>query len=329
MSFLIHSLKDKIYKDNKLVYEFDFARDIDISKSDIFIVNHKDKYIEFIGTKNYNTVSSDYIDVIGEKETKSDYIRFTETAPMNFNTYGSDIDIRDRFIYAAINKSVDMKISDGLLIEFSEKLKTNFTISIVNRKYYEVLLEIYNRKIPLCSEVFAKEDTKRVKFDFYPGNCIKIHCLFQNVINMNYSTTIDFYDDLIFAMLNIKNGTIYINGQKRGFKIPEDFLEEDMFIQITHTNKKPGDGPEYLEFKPISYCSKEGFLYFKPFNVANGKSKVFVFYKGNPRIENYSYGNNSWQILKNDCMISEEKLTIRANMSTGDRIYGIIIASDK
>lgn len=328
MKYFHTEMKKRILLGQEIVKEYDFLDEIDVSRSDHYFIDDKEKYLEFF----YSII---------DDISLNDYrlYRFGSFSGHGKSVYllpSVDKEINDSIKRSQVfvNKPISPRETPIIHLNMEMNAAANICIWIGNNYVFETHNSYLNGTAPWDTERKECMEFERTAVFFNQFSVNISQYSGKQRINKgkdaafsNDNSKIDCYIDIQKGYLKLgRNGKkVYHKGliQNEGCSINISCNSSEQYIS---SDLLPG-----LIINRFELCKSEGIVYFKPFNASAGKAlNVSVIYKGNVTIQYLSEESKKWiTVIEGIGIKGQLQMSLRAFMNTNDRIHDLLILKTK
>lgn len=313
----INRIIDEIYQKHNVIREIDFDRDIDTEKSDRFVIDEKERYLEFLFKSAASISLCDYTVILGEiKEEENRTIRLISS----LEKLTEDSLMR---AYLLVENKVPFKETDMVFFNIERSKEFAFNIGLNNYSRYNHMHMIKNHETG-----FFEKSEERISFmSTFTGNEAFLNYVTGNGAEL--LQTLEMRDTAsIQYILDFKNNLVILNERK--YKMPlNSFIEKDTsYINLALLPVKEQEKEPWVHIKEISYGKEQGYIYFN-LNLRDYKTDkigIYCISSANPGVQVYSKTREEWcDLNQNRFKADHEDIQIRIRMKFGDKIYKIFV----
>ncbi|SHJ66672.1 hypothetical protein [Paramaledivibacter caminithermalis] len=283
-------------KDNYLISQIDFEKDIDKEKTgDMNYHISNDGYIRFYGKVQKESNKKDIKKIINDD--KIGMINFTKIKFRNSRLLCIDaLDIYNDFHLLICNKEY-LEQLENQIFELNEDDKFELE-KIFDSNIYGTLFKIFDTDIVIKS----KDSLRTYETNLYEDSSIE------------------------FVMFDLENSQLILintNGEKKRIYLPMKYGQEILLVSN-------GLSDEHIK-NNIKICTeREGYFYFSKLTDSLLKNiEIAMLFKGSCHLEYYDFKRDKWIKHTQKIIKANNELKMRIKMTLGDTLYGVFFLKSK
>ncbi|NLJ89030.1 MAG: hypothetical protein GX327_09730 [Epulopiscium sp.] len=325
----INDFTEEIIKNHKNVYVVDFEKDIYIDKSDYYELNEEENCLTFLYQEIKELKPEDFYVVTGAIQPMKDGFKLASLSdPKNMATE------QQRALVISKDPIV-LNTNDSLYIAYERNVNTIY-MSLVSKYFYEQTMRLHNKEINF-EEWLATTQTRNESI---------------RIINELHKNRFVFYEKKGNQQATPDNISIFNNQQELKYLI--NFAERYILmsnrkkhILLNNTNQNTNQNINdlyYLCFiyhpsvelnkaniKNLKLTKSQGYVYLKQienFGNRESRKKIIMFFSGDVKLQYYLDKKDLWEQIEDTMIEVKDVLQLRLAMSSGSKVYKLIVYED-
>lgn len=320
----------KILKDNFIINEVDFERDIDIDKcNDIkYLINYKEGYICFlyrvienIGIKDMTLIAEEVHETEGSGLLPKPY-------SLKNSNYICDNSFNDKYNHYFYEKNISEYINEKInFVVLQQNYNSQGIVCFCNQPNIDILNIVNNAEENIKKTMMANKKTEGALVYLSGGTICNINIYNSDKYNIDDQISLISKNSIIDILVDLAKGNVIAvdeNSRKLTADISNYLNTEkiNLFYSIKASMLKKNQ--TINNFDKIVLGTDTGYIYLKPIKIRFNQVKVIVMCTGNSEIEYFNSQKKLWCLLEYDYGIqSENEVLLRIKCNSFDRIWGI------
>jgi hypothetical protein len=324
MKHEIESYCKELYEKYNVVKEIDFNEDIDVEKSDRYVIDEESGSLEFLFKEVEKIEFEDYkLYRFGEFELTQKGIHLI---PM------IDIEIDDSIKRSQvfIKKPILVNRTPLVYVSFNTNKDAILCVRIVNQFFYDTCRASVEGKIPWNSELKQSNEFQRTEAYFSSSDVFIQQQAGLKKVYIERDVHSSFNSTSGNCVFNTQKGYLAIKEKKEKLYHKGIFQEQKCYMSISCNSIKPeshdiSQPDAYIE--EVIFAKEDGFIYLKPLkNLMNKKVQIMMLCSEEVIGQYYNQYQDRWiDVSCNETLQVKEMLRLRIYMNFANRIYNIFI----
>lgn len=315
----IERLEKEILENHNLVRRIDFRHDVDMKKSDRFVLNLNQGYLKFLFGEKEHITGQDYKIVFGGLEETESGIK----PVLSLNEEFGDMSYVSTSLQIA--KALDNISADIIFLSFSHRADADFYIRLCSKYFDETIARVIRKELNYNAKQFDDSRNKSVDFIFR-DKTLSIYKRTASKLDANGSARLSLKDNSVDLIINRKKKCALVNGQLIRIPILDYMEDNQIYINIISFAKKELNLSKAATIESFLFGTEEGYIYLNPIELHKDGVQISMIYGGRPTVEYHSEKLDQWiRIMENQTINISKNLRLRIKAKMGERIYRLFV----
>lgn len=320
----IESYCKEIHEKYNVIKEIDFHNDIDVEKSDRYVVDGESEHLEFLFKEVEKIEFEDY------KLYRFGKFELTQKGIHLIPMIDREIDDSIKRSQVFIKKPILVNRTPLVYVSFNTNKDAILCVRIGNQFFYDTCRASVEGKIPWNSELKQSNEFQRIEAYFSSSDVFIQQQAGLKKVYIERDVHSSFNSTSVNCVFNTQKGYLSIEGKEEKLYHKGIFQNQKCYMSISCNSIKPE--LQYISkpdayIKEVIFAKEDGFIYLKPIkNLMDKKVQVMMLSSKEVIAQYYDQHQDRWvDVSCNETLQVEEMLRLRIYMNFADRIYNIFI----